>query len=100
MWAGYALSFRRSGLTPWVAAALLNTWSLMRVIAFTVAGGGSKLLDAPRDTLASELLWQGLFAGVLGLWTYSVAIERLGAARQQPSALLPRRCRRWVGLAR
>lgn len=80
LWAGYTLGYRGSGLTPWQAAALLNTWSLLAVLVWVVARGGTALGAAPLGTLAWQALWQGLLAGVLGLWTYSVAIARLGAA--------------------
>ena len=80
LWAGYTLTFRRSGLTPWQAAALVNTWSLLLVLAFTAWRGGTQLFEAPAQVLMLQFIWQGVLAGVLGLWTYSVAIQHLGAA--------------------
>ncbi len=81
LWAGYTLSFRRSGLTPWHAAALVNLWSAALLVAALAARGGTRLLDAPTEEILWQVAWQGLFAGVLGLWTFSVAIAHLGAAR-------------------
>lgn len=85
MWAVYSLVFRRLGLTPWQAAALVNGWSALGVLAWVVArsmqGDGMGLGTVPAATLAWQALWQGLLAGVLGLWAYSVAIARLGAAQ-------------------
>jgi drug/metabolite transporter (DMT)-like permease len=81
LWAGYTLSFRRTGLTPWQAAALVNAWSAIFVVGWAVLRGGTALLDAPLHTLVVQAAWQGVLAGVLGLWTYSVAITRLGAAQ-------------------
>ena len=80
LWAVYTVTFKRTGLSPWHAAALVNVWSFLLVLAWMVARGGTQLLDAPASTLAWQVVWQGLLAGVLGLWAYSVAIERLGAA--------------------
>ena len=80
LWAGFTLSFRRTGLTPWQAAALVNTWSALGMLVWVLVHGGSGLLAMPMPELAWHALWQGLLAGVLGLWTYSVAIARLGAA--------------------
>jgi drug/metabolite transporter (DMT)-like permease len=44
-------------------------------------GGAIGLSALAAADLAGQALWQGLLAGVLGLWTYSVAIARLGAAQ-------------------
>jgi drug/metabolite transporter (DMT)-like permease len=85
LWAVYALVFRRLGLTPWQAAALVNGWSALAVVAWSalrwMQGDGLGLATLPMADLAWQALWQGLLAGVLGLWTYSVAIARLGAAQ-------------------
>lgn len=85
LWAIYALVFRRLGLTPWQAAALVNVWSALVVLAWVIVrslrGDGVGLSALPVADLALQALWQGLLAGVLGLWTYSVAIARLGAAQ-------------------
>lgn len=85
LWANYALAFRRLPLTPWQAAAFVNgvsallvlPWALLRVLLGHEVG----LSTLPLADLAWQALWQGVFAGVLGLWTFSVAIARLGAAQ-------------------
>jgi drug/metabolite transporter (DMT)-like permease len=76
----YGLAFRRSGLGAWQAAALVNAASALVVLLWVLWRGGTGLAAVPLATLAWQSLWQGLFAGVLGLWTYSLAIQRLGAA--------------------
>lgn len=78
-WACFTLSFRRSGLTPWQAAGLVNVWSALLVALWFAASGSSNLWSAPAADIAWQALWQGVLAGVLGLWTYSIAIARLGA---------------------
>jgi drug/metabolite transporter (DMT)-like permease len=80
LWAVYTLAFRRCGLTPWQAAALVNAWSFLFVLAWVAVRGGTGLGHVPGPSLAWQFLWQGLLAGVLGLWTFSVAIQRLGPA--------------------
>ena len=80
LWAGYTLGFRRSGLSPWQAAGLVNLWSAGLVLVWAVLRGGTRLLEAPPVDLAWQVAWQGVLAGVLGLWTFSVAIKHLGAA--------------------
>ncbi len=80
LWAVYTLAFRRIGLGAWQAAAFVNAWSAIAVLAWVLLRGGTGLGAVPAADLAWQALWQGLLGGVLGLWTFSVAIERLGAA--------------------
>jgi drug/metabolite transporter (DMT)-like permease len=95
LWAGYTLSFRRAGLTPWQGAAVVNAWSALLLLPWLLwhaAAGGAELslLSAPARDVAWQALWQGVLAGLLGLWTFSVAIARLGAARAAAfGALVP-----------
>lgn len=90
LWAGFTLCFRRSGLTAWQGAALVNAWSALLLVPWLSWRGGLQLLDAPLHDLLWQVLWQGLVAGLLGLWVVSAAIERLGAARAASfGALVP-----------
>lgn len=52
-------------------------WLIVRSLHGDGLGPGA----LPAADLAWQALWQGLLAGVLGSWTYSVAIARLGAAQ-------------------
>jgi drug/metabolite transporter (DMT)-like permease len=82
-WACFTLTFRRSGLTPWQGAALVNTWSallLLPWLAWLLWHGQFHLFDAPPADLMWQALWQGVLAGLLGLWAFNLAIRRLGAA--------------------
>ncbi|MDM0013920.1 DMT family transporter [Variovorax sp. J22P168] len=81
LWAGYTLAFRRSGLTAWQGAALVNGWSALLLLPWLAWRGEVHLFDAPLRDLVWQALWQGLVAGLLGLWLIGFAIERLGAAR-------------------
>jgi drug/metabolite transporter (DMT)-like permease len=83
LWSGYALAFRRSGLDAWQAAALVNTWSLMLLLPLVLVVDGARpqaLFTLDLGTLAWHALSQGVVAGVLGLWTFSATVQRLGAA--------------------
>ncbi len=80
MWAGFTLSFPRTGLTPWQAAALVNAWSALLLAPWLLWRGDVQLFSAPAGDIAFQALWQGVLAGLLGLWTFSIAIARLGAA--------------------
>jgi drug/metabolite transporter (DMT)-like permease len=88
LWAVYTLVFRRSGLTPWQGAAVINSWSFLLLSPLLLWVGAPRLLTAPWTDVAWQALGQGVFAGLLGLVTYMVAIARLGAARASLSAAL------------
>lgn len=90
LWAGYTLAFRHSGLTPWQAAALISFWSALFVLPWWAWQGGRALGQIGAQALLFHALFQGVVAGVLGLWTISAAIARLGAAQAAAfGALVP-----------
>ena len=86
LWAVYTVAFRRSGLTAWQGAAVCNTGSALVLLAALPLAGTGRLLDAPLQQLAAQFLLQGVFAGLLGLVTYMVAVRRLGSSRAALSA--------------
>jgi drug/metabolite transporter (DMT)-like permease len=88
LWAVYTLMFRRSGLTLWQGAAVINTWSFLLLSPLLLWVGAPRLLTAPWTDVAWQALGQGVFAGLLGLVTYMIAIARLGAANASLSAAL------------
>lgn len=88
VWAVYTLAFRGSGLTPWQGAAVINTWSMLLLLPVLLVLGAPRLLSAPWTDVAWQALGQGVAAGLLGLVTYMIAIEKLGAARASLSAAL------------
>lgn len=79
LWACFTLSFRRTGLSAWEGAALINAWSALLLLPWIVWNGSPRLLDAPLYDLLFQALWQGVLAGLLGLAVFAVAISRLGA---------------------
>jgi drug/metabolite transporter (DMT)-like permease len=90
VWALYTLAFRRSGLTPWQGAAVINAWSCLLLLPVLLVWGVPRLASAPWTDLAWQALGQGVVAGLLGLVCYMVAIARLGAASASLSgALVP-----------
>ena len=89
-WAGYTLAFRRSGLTPWQGAAVVNMWSLLALLVMLPWTGAPRLLTAPWQDVLMQALGQGVMAGLLGLVAYMAAVARLGSARAAlSSALVP-----------
>ncbi len=83
LWPVFSLALRGSSLGPWVAAALLNIWSALLLLLWlpvTAAQWLPLLAAASPRTLMWAAVGQGLVAGVLGLWMFAVAVQRLGAA--------------------
>jgi drug/metabolite transporter (DMT)-like permease len=78
LWGFYTLAFRRLALSPWHATAVVSFWSSLIAIAWIFASGQSRLLSAPINDVILQIVMQGGIAGVMGLWIYSVAINRLG----------------------
>lgn len=69
LWAGFTLSFRQSGLGAWQGAALVNAWSTLLLLPWLGWRGSEiHLFDAPVRDLLWQALWQGVLAGLLGLW--------------------------------
>ncbi|MGQ3128001.1 DMT family transporter [Variovorax sp.] len=90
LWSGYTLALRRSGLTAWQGAAAINLGSTLLLLPLLWFAGAPKLLSAPLREVALQAVGQGLFAGLLGLALYGLAVARLGAARASLSgALVP-----------
>lgn len=88
VWAVYTLAFRGSGLTPWQGAAVINAWSSLLLLPVLLVFGVPRLLTAPWPDVAWQAVGQGVAAGLLGLVTYMIAIDKLGAARASLSAAL------------
>jgi drug/metabolite transporter (DMT)-like permease len=90
LWAVYTLAFRKSGLSPWAGAALVNAWSALLLLPLAWHVGVPKFATAPWQDILIQAAGQGVMAGLLGLVTYMAAIARLGAARASLSgALVP-----------
>lgn len=79
LWAGFTLSFRRTGLSGWQGAAVVNAWSAILLIPWLLWRGEMGLFDAPVRDILWQALVQGMIAGLLGLWVFSAAVSRLGA---------------------
>ncbi len=89
LWAVFSVAYRRSGLGAWHVSALLAVSSFVCVLPLWLYAGGGLLSASVRDILW-QLAAQGICAGLLGTWTYALAIRHLGAARAALSgALVP-----------
>lgn len=92
VWSVYGIAFRRAGLTPWQAVALVNAWSLILLLPLLalsmVFNGVPKLLTAPWGDVAMQVLWQGILAGLLGLLSFTAAVSHLGPSKAALSGSL------------
>ncbi|MGG5823258.1 DMT family transporter [Falsiroseomonas sp. HW251] len=83
-WAVFGVAFRAAALPALSATALMSLVSSVLVMPLWLASGTERLMQAPPAVLLQAIAMQGLVAGLLGVWTYAVAVRRLGAA---PAAL-------------
>jgi drug/metabolite transporter (DMT)-like permease len=79
-WGAYGIAFRKSNLSPWQAAAIVNTWSALLLVPIVIFYGADGFYKVSYATLMMQLLWQGVVAGVFGLVTYTFAVRHLGAS--------------------
>ena len=80
-WACFTLAFKRSGLTAWQAAALINAVSIVIMVAIDLTQDGPSLWDLPWQTVAMQGFAQGILSGLLALAAYSYAVTVLGASK-------------------
>jgi len=80
-WACFTHAFKRSGLTAWQAAALINAVSVVIMVAIDVLQDGPPLWSIPWPTLAQQGFAQGILSGLLALAAYSYAVGVLGASK-------------------
>lgn len=86
-WAAYSVAYRRSGLTPMQAGAVVFLWStLMLIPALFLTGSGIGAL-AP-SALGFHVVAQGLLSGFLATIAYGLAIDRLGVPRAASFSVL------------
>src|SRR5262249_30889401 len=87
-WACFTLAFKRSGLTGWQAAALINAVSTVIMVAVDTFQRGPQLWDFPWQTVAMQGFAQGVMSGLLALAAYSYAVSALGASKASAYASL------------
>src|ERR687892_63179 len=80
MWAVYTLLFRRSGLTPIEAAALICIWSALLFIPAYLLLGLSRLGPASTGEIALQAGYQGVLMSGVAIVAFNRAVSLLGAA--------------------
>jgi drug/metabolite transporter (DMT)-like permease len=81
MFATYTVAFRRSGIGPWHAAAIVNFYSLLVLAPVYLASSGAHLLQVPAAVVITQAVMQGVVAGVVAIFFFGEAVRRLGASR-------------------
>lgn len=79
MWAIYTIRFRRSGLTPLEAAALICFWSAILYLPFYLFFGASHLATARWQELLFQSLYQGFLMSVVAIFAFNRAVGSLGS---------------------
>jgi len=81
LYAIFTVTFRRSGIGPWHAAAIVNFYSLLLITPVYFLFCGPRVLSAAPGEVVRQALVQGVVAGIMALYFYGDAIRRLGASR-------------------
>lgn len=77
----FTIAQRRSGLGPWQATALVNVSSALLYAPVYFLWLQPGIFSAPLLELGAQVLAQGLFVAILGMYCYAQAVQRLGAPR-------------------
>ncbi|QVQ27100.1 DMT family transporter [Achromobacter deleyi] len=79
--AAFTIAQRRSGISPWQATALVNVSSAVLFTPIYFLWLEPNLFSASPGELALQVLAQGVFVAILGMYCYAQAVQRLGAPR-------------------
>jgi drug/metabolite transporter (DMT)-like permease len=81
LWAGYTMAFRRSGIGPWNAAAIINFGSLLVLTPIYFLFVGTRLRQAAWSDILLQAFVQAGISAIAGLYFYGRSIGKLGASR-------------------
>jgi drug/metabolite transporter (DMT)-like permease len=81
MFAVYTVTFRRTGIGPWHAAAIVNFYSLFLIAPAYLALSGTRLLHVPVIEVMTQAVMQGVVTGIVALFLFGESVRRLGASR-------------------
>jgi drug/metabolite transporter (DMT)-like permease len=81
-WALYATLTRHWRIAPMTATACMTVLSGVIFTPFYLLGDGlSRLLALPPAMLATQVVAQGVLSGIVAVFAYSAAVERIGSGR-------------------
>ncbi|SAI68910.1 integral membrane protein [Bordetella ansorpii] len=81
LFASFTIAQRRSGISPWHATALVNVGSAVLFTPIYFLWLEPRIFTAPLPAVAFQVVAQGVFVAILGMYFYAQAVRRLGAAR-------------------
>lgn len=89
LWGAYTHAFKKSGLTPLHASAIIAFWSLLIHVAMAgIYGVDFSQVSWPESGL--QFLSQGVLSGLVATFTYGVAVRSLGGIQSAAfTALTP-----------
>jgi drug/metabolite transporter (DMT)-like permease len=85
LWAVYTIAFRRSGLSPVQAAALICTWSAILFLPVYVLFGLRRLAQASLSELAVQIVYQGVLMSCLAVGAFNRAAHCSARRPRRPS---------------
>lgn len=81
-WALYATLARHWRIAPMTATACMSVLSCVFFVPFYLMGDGlSRLHALPSAMLVTQVVAQGILSGIVAVFAYSAAVERIGGGR-------------------
>ncbi len=80
MWAAYTVIVRYSGMSPAHALGITHVGAAVIYVPIWLAWGDSGLVHLPAAEAAFQIFYHGALNGVVAMFLYNFAIQRLGAA--------------------
>ncbi len=81
LWAVYTVLSNKWSLNSWDAVATVSVWSLFTWVPVLIIFGSVSVTQSNIDAWLIQGISQGVLTAILGLWLYSLAVRKLGAAR-------------------
>ncbi|MCG8493966.1 MAG: DMT family transporter [Sneathiellales bacterium] len=90
IWAIYTIAFQKTNLSAWHGAALISFWSSFFAFGLWLLTHKGGIYQASWNHLFMQLIWQGILAGIVGMWVYGYGMKAIGATKSATiGALLP-----------
>jgi drug/metabolite transporter (DMT)-like permease len=88
LWSAFALAMRRADVPVVALVAAINAISVMLLLTIFAVTGYVPLKQITWPVLIHQLFWQGLMAGVVALWLFAYAAQKIGASTASAAGAL------------